>query len=50
MLVMHDHVHLGDNKNVYRKEVTKGGFLDDLQDFDWVATLGPIWPRPELPS
>jgi len=47
--VTHDPIHLGDNNNVHQKEVIKGGFLDDQQDLDWVATLGPIWPPPEPP-
>jgi len=47
--VVHDPIHLGDNNNVYKKEVIKGGFFDDPQYLDWVATLGPIRPPPEPP-
>ena len=46
---MHDAIHLGDNNNIDQKKVIKGGFLDDLQDLDWVALLGPIRPPPEPP-
>ena len=47
--VLHDPIHLGVDKNVHRKEVTKGGFLNDLRDLDWVVTLGPIRSLPEPP-
>ena len=31
VMVVHDPIPLGDNNNVHKKEVIKGGFLDDPQ-------------------
>ena len=47
--VVHDPIHLGDIKIVHKKEDIKGGFLDDPQDLDCVATLGPIRSPSEPP-
>ena len=47
--VLHDPIHLWNYKNVNKKEVIKGRFLDNPQTLDWVAMLGPIRPPLEPP-
>jgi len=46
---LHDPIHIGDYKNVNRKDVMKGGFHENPQYLDWAETLGPIRPPPEPP-
>ena len=47
--IFHDPIHIRDCNYVNRKEVNKGGFREPPHYFDWVASLGPIRPPPELP-
>ena len=47
--ILHDPIHIGDYKNVNKKEVMKGGFYKISQYLDWAETLGPIRPPPEPP-
>ena len=47
---MHDPIHIGEHKNVNRKEVIKGGFHEDLQYLNWAKTFGLMRPPPESPS
>ena len=46
--ILHDPNQIGDSKNINRKDVIKGEFLETLYYLDWAATLGPIRPPPEL--
>ena len=47
--ILYDHNQIGDNNNVNRKEVIKGGFFEIPHYLDWAATLGPIRLPPESP-
>ena len=40
--IFYDPIHIGGCNTVHKKEVNKGGLLDDPCYIDWVATLGPI--------
>ena len=46
---LHDLIHIGDYKNVNRKEVMKGGFYENSQYLDRTEMLGPMRLPPELP-
>ena len=47
--ILHDPIHIGDYKNVTRKEVMKGAFHENSQYLDWAETLGPMRSSPEPP-
>ena len=46
---MHNPTHIGDCNTVNKKEIIEGGFQDNPQYLDGVATIGPIRPPPEPP-
>jgi len=41
---MHDPIHVGEYKNVNKKEVIKGEFHENLKYLDWAKMLGPMRP------
>ena len=47
--ILHDPIHIGEYKNVKKKEVIKGGFHENSQYLDWAETLGSIRPPSEPP-
>ena len=47
--ILHDPIHIGEYKNVNRKEVMNGGFHENSQYLNWVETLGPMRSPPEPP-
>ena len=47
--ILYDPIHIGDYKNVNKKEIMKCGFHENLQYLDWAETLGPMRPPPEPP-
>ena len=46
---LHDPIHIGDYKNLKRKEVMKGGFHENPQYLNWAETFGPMRSPPEPP-
>ena len=47
--ILHDPTHIGEYKNVNKKEVMKGEFHENSQYLDWTEMLGPMRPPPEPP-
>ena len=47
--ILHDPNQLGGDKIVNKKEVIKGGYLENSHYLDWAVTLDPIQQPPEPP-
>jgi len=46
---LHDPIHIRKYNNVNKKEVIKGGLLDNPHYLDWATTLDPIRQPSEPP-
>jgi len=47
--ILHDPIHIGEYKNVNKKEVMKGEFHENSQYLDRAEMLCPMRPPPEPP-
>ena len=47
--ILHDPIHIGEYKNINRKEVMKSEFHENSQYLDWAEMVGPMGPPPEPP-